>query len=105
MRRVLVDHARARLTVKRGGGAARVTLADADAAGIGANEPATDVLVLDEALARLAAIDPAAARLVELRYFGGLTIEATADVLGVSPATIKREWATARGWLRRELSP
>jgi RNA polymerase sigma factor (TIGR02999 family) len=110
MRRVLIDHARARHTAKRGGGAAPVTLglggaglSDA-AADVAAEEPAAEVLALDEALSRLAAMDPEMARLVELRYFGGLTIEETAEVLGVSPATVKREWATARGWLRRELS-
>jgi len=104
MRRILVDHARARRTAKRGGAAARVTLSDADAAGVGVDEPAAEILALDEALGRLGAMDPDAARLVELRYFGGLTIEETAEVLGVSTATVKREWATARGWLQRDLS-
>lgn len=64
-----------------------------------------DVLALHEALDRLGALDPDQARLVELRYFGGLNIEETAEALGVSPATVKREWAVARAWLRRELSP
>jgi RNA polymerase sigma factor (TIGR02999 family) len=102
MRRVLVDHARARLAGKRGGELQRVTLGDV---GAGATDDANvDVLALHEALERLAALDPDQARLVELRYFGGLGIEDTATALGVSPATVKREWAVARAWLRRELA-
>ena len=101
MRRILVDHARSRVAQKRGGGAQRLTLGDADAA---SPEPAVDVVALHEALERLAALDPDQARLVELRWFGGLSIEETAEVLGVSPATVKREWATARAWLRREIA-
>jgi RNA polymerase sigma factor (TIGR02999 family) len=103
MRRVLVDHARARLADKRGGGATRVSLG---AAGIPAPDDRgdADVLALHDALERLARLDPGQARLVELRYFGGLTIEDTADALGISPATVKREWALARAWLRRELA-
>lgn len=102
MRHVLVDHARARGTAKRGGGARLVTLvtADAPAAESGSG---VELLALHEALARLAALDPDQARLVELRYFGGLTVEETAEALGISRATVKREWAIARGWLRREL--
>jgi RNA polymerase sigma factor (TIGR02999 family) len=99
MRRVLVDHARTRLAEKRGGALQRVTLSDVGAS----NEPDVDVLALHDALERLAALDPDQARLVELRYFGGLGIEETAEALGVSPATVKREWAVARAWLRREL--
>jgi len=102
MRRILVDHARARLTAKRGGGAAPITLAGVEG-GDGAAEAEVDLLALHDALDRLASLDPEQARLVELRYFGGLTIEETADALGVSPATVKREWALARAWLRREL--
>ena len=99
MRRVLVDHARTRLAEKRGGALQRVTLS-----GVGAsNESDVDVLALHDALERLAILDPDQARLVELRYFGGLGIEETAEALGVSPATVKREWAVARAWLRREL--
>ena len=103
MRRILVDHARTRNAEKRGGGATPTTLA-----GVAAAEPAeaagaVDVLALHEALERLAALDPEPARVVELRYFGGLTFEETAAALGVSPATVKREWAVARAWLRREL--
>jgi RNA polymerase sigma factor (TIGR02999 family) len=96
---VLVDHARTRLAEKRGGALQRVTLSDVGAS----NEPDVDVLALHDALERLAALDPDQARLVELRYFGGLGIEETAEALGVSPATVKREWAVARAWLRREL--
>jgi len=100
MRRVLVDHARARLADKRGGALQRVTLGD-----VGPDESnhELDVLALHDALERLAALDPRQARLVELRYFGGLGIEDTAEALEVSPATVKREWAVARAWLRREL--
>ena len=109
MRRILVDHARGRQAAKRGGGAQRLVIADAlaEACIAGASpdvDAGLDVLALHEALERLAELDPDQARLVELRYFGGLTIEETADALGVSPATVKREWAIARSWLRRELS-
>ncbi len=100
MRHILVDYARARRAEKRGGDLARVTLDEALAA------PARDVdlLALDDALARLAALDPELARLVELRYFGGLTIRETSEVLRVSPKTVEREWETAKLWLRREVS-
>ena len=103
MRRVLVDHARARLTAKRGAGAAPVSLAGVQAATPDGTDE-TDLLALHEALEKLAILDSDQARLVELRYFGGLTIEETAEALSVSPATVKREWALARAWLRRELS-
>lgn len=104
MRRVLVDHARARHAAKRGGGAQRVTFDDALGVSSDGDESGdADVLALHEALERLALFDPDQARLVELRYFGGLNIEESADALGVSPATVKREWALARAWLRREL--
>jgi RNA polymerase sigma-70 factor (ECF subfamily) len=103
MRRILVDHARGRLAEKRGGGARQLTLGDADAARDEPNDAGVDVLALHEALERLAALDPDQARIVELRYFGGMTIEDTAEALGVSPATVKRDWAVARAWLRREL--
>jgi RNA polymerase sigma-70 factor, ECF subfamily len=103
MRRVLVDHARGRLAAKRGGGARRVTL-DGQGADAAAPDADVDVLALHEALERLAVLDPDQARLVELRYFAGLGIEETAEALGVSPATVKREWAVARAWLRRELA-
>jgi RNA polymerase sigma factor (TIGR02999 family) len=109
MRRVLVDHARTRRALKRGGGAVQVSLGDAEStAALGAGSAdgrldAIDVLALDDALARLAALDPQKARLVDLRYFAGLSIPEVAAVLGVSLATVGREWAIARMWLRREL--
>ena len=101
MRSILVDHARARVAAKRGGSPRVVTLDDA--AGV-APQRGVDVLALDDALGRLAELDARKSKLVELRYFGGLGIEEAAAVLGVSPATVKREWTTARAWLRRELS-
>ena len=105
MRRVLVDHARGRRAAKRGGGAPTLMLEDADApASAGHGVQGIDLLALHAALERLAELDPDQARLVELRYFGGLSIEETAEALDVSPATVKREWAIARAWLRRELS-
>jgi RNA polymerase sigma factor (TIGR02999 family) len=100
MRHILVDHARNRAAAKRGAGAPRLTL-DPDVA-----LPQTrdvDLVALDDALNQLAALDPQQSRLVELRFFGGLSIEETSVVLGVSPATVKREWATARAWLQREM--
>jgi RNA polymerase sigma-70 factor, ECF subfamily len=102
MRRILIDHAREHLAQKRGGGARQVTLSGVEAPSD--SDDAIDVLALNEALGRLALLDTRQARLVELRYFGGLGIEETAEALDVSPATVKREWATARAWLRRELS-
>jgi RNA polymerase sigma-70 factor, ECF subfamily len=104
MRRILVDHARTRFAAKRGGGVAQITLDHAEPASEAPNESGVDVLSLHEAVEKLAALDPTQARIVELRYFGGLTIEDTAEALGLSPATIKREWAIARAWLRRELA-
>lgn len=103
MRRILVDYARGRHAAKRGGGMQQLTLGDADAVTAASADEGVEVVALHEALERLAAIDPTQARLVELRYFGGLNIEETAESLGVSPATVKREWAIARAWLRREL--
>jgi len=103
MRRILVDHARGRLAEKRGGGVRQLTLSNVDAARDEPNDAGVDVLTLHEALERLAALDPDQARIVELRYFGGMTIEDTAEALGVSAATVKRDWAVARAWLRREL--
>lgn len=100
MRRVLVDAARARGYQKRGGGAHRVTLDEARA---GAKEPAADVVALDDALTALAAIDERKSQVVELRYFGGLSIEETAEALGVSVRTVKRDWTMAKLWLLREL--
>lgn len=104
MRSVLVDHARARRAAKRGGGAAVLTLSPDDAASDpDADSNGVDVEALDEALNRLAAFDSRQARVVELRYFAGLSINETAAVLDVSHATVEREWRTARLWLRREL--
>jgi RNA polymerase sigma factor (TIGR02999 family) len=100
MRQILVQRARARRAAKRGGAPQRVTLDEALLAGDSAS---IDVLALDEALTRLAGIDPTQARIVELRYFGGLTIEETAAALRSSPATVKREWAMARAWLKQAL--
>jgi RNA polymerase sigma factor (TIGR02999 family) len=100
MRRILVDHARARLADKRGGGRERVTLAGDEAA----ESPRIDVLALHESLRRMAAFSPRQERIVELRYFGGLTIEETAEVIGISEATVVREWTVAKAWLRADLS-
>jgi RNA polymerase sigma factor (TIGR02999 family) len=97
MRRILVDHARSRDASKRGGGETHLALDEAEAQD-------ADVIALDDALNSLAAFDPRQSRIVELRYFGGLTIEETAEALGVSHATVEREWSLARAWLRRELS-
>ena len=105
MRRILVDHARRRGAGKRGSGQRPVSLDDVHSVrGAPSEASRLDVLVFDEALDRLAALDESQARIVELRYFGGLNIEETAEVLDVSPATVKREWAIARAWLRRELA-
>jgi RNA polymerase sigma factor (TIGR02999 family) len=101
MRQVLVDAARTRQAAKRGGGGRAVTLSGVDVA---AAERDVEVVALDEALQRLAAVDPDQARLVELRYFAGLTLDETAAALGVSAATVSREWSVARRWLRRELA-
>jgi RNA polymerase sigma-70 factor (ECF subfamily) len=101
MRRILVDHARGRLRAKRGGTAAHVTLDDALA--LATNGLDLDALALDDALTRLAALEPRQSRVVELRYFSGLSIEETAAVLGVSPATVKHDWSISRAWLRREM--
>jgi RNA polymerase sigma factor (TIGR02999 family) len=101
MREILVDHARRHKTAKRGGGAYRVTLDEGLELPPQAN---LDLVALDEALIGLARIDPAKARLVELRFFGGLTIEESAEVLGLSLATVKRHWSLARAWLYREIS-
>jgi RNA polymerase sigma factor (TIGR02999 family) len=101
MRRVLVDHARARRALKRGSAGTQVTLGEAERAA--ATTEDVDVLALDDALARLATMDPRKARLVELRYFAGLSMPEAAAALGVSLATAGREWAVARMWLRREL--
>ena len=100
MRRVLVDHARDRARDKRGGGVVFTALEDEPMAA----PSSIDAVELDEALDRLATIDPQHARIVELRYFAGLTIEETSEALSISPATVKREWTFARAWLHHQLS-
>jgi RNA polymerase sigma factor (TIGR02999 family) len=101
MRSILVDHARSHAYAKRGGGARKIEF---DEAMIVSQERAAEVVALDDVLKQLADFDPQQSRIVELRFFGGLTIEETSEVLDLSPATIKREWSTARAWLYRELS-
>jgi RNA polymerase sigma factor (TIGR02999 family) len=101
MRRILVDHARQRRAAKRGGaGRQRLSITEADRI---AGRPDADLLAVHEALNELAAIDPQQSRIVELRFFGGLSIVETAAVLGVGHATVERDWKLARAWLRREL--
>ena len=103
MRRILVDYARRGLRVKRGSGASATELSEQLAAP-DAPVDAVDTLDLDRALQKLEQLDPDQGRIVELRFFGGLTVEETAAALGISPATVKREWALAKGWLHRELT-
>ena len=100
MRSILVDHARGLAYAKRGGGARKTSL---DEGMVVSQERAAEVVALDDALKELAALDPQQSRIVELRFFGGLTVEEAAEVLSLSPATIKREWSTAKAWLYREL--
>jgi RNA polymerase sigma factor (TIGR02999 family) len=100
MRRILVDHARARHSEKRGGHAAKVTF---DEALVVANEPGQDFVALDDALSVLATFDERKSRVIELRFFGGLSVEDTAVVLKVSPATVMGDWRLAKAWLRREM--
>jgi RNA polymerase sigma factor (TIGR02999 family) len=101
MREILVEHARAEQAAKRGGGVARLSLDDA----VDVAQPAdVDVVRLDDALRELARIDERQSRIVELRFFTGLSIDETSEVLGISPATVSREWTTARAWLYREIS-
>ncbi len=101
MRQILVERARARMAQKRGGGQHAVTLIDET---LGRSARSIDFLALDQALRALAELDPKQAQLVELRFFGGLTLAETSEVMGISPATTKRWWALSRAWLRRELS-
>jgi RNA polymerase sigma factor (TIGR02999 family) len=101
MRQILTGYERTRRAAKRGGGANAVTLDDASQP---AKERAVDLIALDDALNGLAQLDREQSQIVELRFFGGLSIEQTAELLGLSPATVKRHWATARVWLHRELS-
>ena len=104
MRRILVDHARRDRRVKRGGGAPHVLPRRRGSHLAPSPVDAVDAYGLDQALSRLETLDPQQGRIVELRFFGGMTIEETAEVMGISSATIKREWAVARAWLYRELS-
>lgn len=101
MRRILVDHARARRSAKRGGGALRVSLGEGESV---SDQRAAEVMSLDAALDSLAEMDPRKGRVVELRFFGGLSVKETAEVLGISPNTVIRDWSTAKAWLHREIS-
>jgi len=102
MRRILVDYARGRNSAKRGGGAQQISLDE----GLTVSEGrSAEVVQVHEALEQLAEFDPRKSQIVELRFFGGLSIEETADVLGVSPGTVMRDWTLAKAWLRREMSP
>jgi RNA polymerase sigma factor (TIGR02999 family) len=101
IRRILVDHARTAKASKRGGGARKLSLDE----NIGVMEPRDlDLVALDDAMGALARLDPQQSRVIELRFFAGLTIEETAEALGVSPATVKRDWVTAKAWLFNELN-
>ncbi len=102
MRRILVDHARARLRLKRGAGAHAVPLDEADM--LLTTEEADHLVVLDEALERLEAASPRSAEVVRYRFFGGLSLEETASLLGVSSKTVQRDWLAARAWLRKEVA-
>jgi RNA polymerase sigma factor (TIGR02999 family) len=104
MRRILLDYARRRLRDKRGGGAENVPLDEVAIPSADATIGAVEILAIDRALRGLEELDPDQAKLVELRFFGGLTVEETGAVLGISPATVHREWAAAKGWLYRALS-
>jgi RNA polymerase sigma factor (TIGR02999 family) len=101
IRRILVDHARGRSAAKRGSGACKLVLDESIAT---PGREGLDLAALDDALTSLAAIDPQQSRIVEMRFFGGLSVDETAEVLGISPATLYREWGTARAWLFREMS-
>ena len=101
IRRILVDHARNRLYAKRGGGAVQIPIDDEL---VGEPTKDIDVMALDEALASLSRVDPRKGRVVELRYFGGLSVEETAEVLRISPETAKRDWKMAKSWLYQQLS-
>ena len=104
MRRILVDYARAHFAEKRGGALPHVSLDERIDVLAGADLALDDVIAVDAALSELSILDPTEARIVEFRYFGGLTVEETAAALNVSPATVKREWQLARAWLYRRLS-
>lgn len=100
MRQILIQHARHRQAVKRGGARTKLSL---EAVVVGCEAPAVDLVALDAALTRLAAVDPSKSRIVDLRFFGGLTIAETGEVLGVSTATVERSWRLAKLWLRSEI--
>ena len=100
MRRILVDHARARRSQKRGGPAVRVSFDESLAV---TSEPGLDFIALDDALEALARFDERKSRVIEMRFFGGLSVEETAEVLGVSPATVMGDWRLAKAWLKREM--
>jgi RNA polymerase sigma factor (TIGR02999 family) len=102
MRQILIDHARKAVAAKRGGHAVTVTLDESDVASP-ENTAGIDLIALDDAMNQLAVLDPRQSRIVELRFFGGLSIEETAEAVEISPATAKREWATARVWLHRTI--
>ena len=102
MRRILVDYARQRVAAKRGGGEMPADLAACEIGG--SVEQSEEMLAVDEALARLAALDPQQAQVVEMRYYGGMTVEETAEALAIAPRTVKREWAMAKAWLRVQIS-
>ena len=104
MRRILVDYARGRVAAKRGGGIVVQELDVATAGAAASVEQSEELLAVDEALEKLAKLDPQQARVVEMRYFGGLTVEETGAALGIAPRTVKREWALAKAWLRVEIS-
>ncbi len=101
MRRILLNHARDRVAAKRGGGAQRVSLSLAPGS---FNQPDVDVIALDDALTQLSGLDPRKSRVVELKFFGGMTAEEIAEVLNISTATVEREWTLARAWLYREIA-
>jgi RNA polymerase sigma factor (TIGR02999 family) len=101
MRRILMDHARTKKRAKRGGSDVRVSLTDAT---LVSKSRDLDIVALDEALERLGKVDEQQARVVELRFFSGLTVEETAEVLSISPATVKRDWSMAKAWLHREIT-
>jgi RNA polymerase sigma factor (TIGR02999 family) len=100
MRRILVNHAKSKGRIKRGGSGRKIELTDAAAV---TAEPDLDIIAIDEAMKRLALVDERAARVVELRFFGGMNVEETAEALGIAPATVKRDWTIAHAWLLREI--
>ena len=100
MRRILVDHARKHHTFKRGGSFTRISL---DEAAVFSRERHRELIAVDELLARLASLDPEGSRIVELRFFGGLSLEETAEVMGLSIAKVRRDWSVAKAWFTREL--